>query len=89
MADNTYNGWRNRETWLLHLWLTNDEGTSADVSTLVRGADDRLEAVDALADYVDQLCFGDECQASLANDLLRSALGAVDWREIVDAFLED
>jgi hypothetical protein len=89
MADNTYNGWRNREAWLVNLWLTNDEGTGADVSDLVRRAEDRREAADSLADYVDQLCFGDECQASLANDLLRSALGAVDWREIVEAFLED
>jgi hypothetical protein len=89
MTENTYNGWRNRETWLVNLWLTNDEYTLADVSNLVRWAEDRREATDSLADYVDQLCFGDEVQASLADDLLRSALGAVDWAEIVRAFLED
>jgi hypothetical protein len=89
MTDNKYNGWANRETWLVHLWLTNDKGTLADVTNLVRWAEDPREAVGALIDYVDQLCFGDECQASLANDLLRSALGSVDWREIVTAFLED
>lgn len=26
MTDDTYEGWKNRETWALQLWLTNDQG---------------------------------------------------------------
>lgn len=29
--DNTYNGWRNRETWLINLWFGDDWETPADV----------------------------------------------------------
>lgn len=25
MEDGRYNGWANRPTWLVHLWLTNEE----------------------------------------------------------------
>lgn len=25
-TDDTYQGWKNRETWALNLWLTNDQG---------------------------------------------------------------
>jgi hypothetical protein len=25
----SYNGWKNYETWLVHLWITSDEKTQA------------------------------------------------------------
>ena len=27
MNESGYNGWKNYETWCVHLWLSNDEGT--------------------------------------------------------------
>src|SRR3990172_552402 len=34
----TYNGWTNYETWCVHLWLTNDEGTYKFCRGLARRA---------------------------------------------------
>ena len=33
-----YNGWKNRETWALNLWLSNDEGLYDEVTERVRDA---------------------------------------------------
>lgn len=34
----TYNGWPNRETWTVHLWLTNDQALDTDARLLVADA---------------------------------------------------
>ena len=42
-TDDTYNGWTNRETWALNLWLANDEGLYNMTRERVA---DALESVD-------------------------------------------
>ena len=44
--ENTYNGWKNRETWNVSLWINNDEG-------LYRAAVDFMENTKAKAPYKD------------------------------------
>lgn len=41
MADETYNGWTNRETWAVALWINNDQGAQESVFELVRELVDR------------------------------------------------
>ena len=38
MCDETYNGWKNRETWALNLHITNDEWVCATVRSLAVAA---------------------------------------------------
>lgn len=50
MAGESYEGWPNRETWALNLWLTNDE----DLYNQARGyAADPDEGERALRDWVE------------------------------------
>jgi hypothetical protein len=96
----TYNGWSNFETWAVFTWLGNEERSyrywhEATTSAWYDAADDppftRSEvARRALADRLrlevdDANPLAD--QATLFTDLLGAALGAVDWGEIANAWL--
>jgi hypothetical protein len=87
MENNTYNGWRNRETWLVPLWWNECPVESID-------ADTREEAVEALVEHLegifDELL--DECNipsVSLIADLLNGAVARIDWREIAEHWVDD
>lgn len=93
----TYNGWPNRWTWLVHLWLTNEEHT---YQTAVRVVADQLHdaegdepraltmAADALADLVRTIVDDDVPGGTLAADLVGHAAGQVDYRAVADALAE-
>lgn len=85
MPDETYNGWTNRETWLVNLWLTNDQVTSEAANEICRHESVDLAQV-RLEDFVSDMYEG---QTGLIRALLDSALVRVDWLEIVESFRAD
>ena len=76
-----YNGWANKETWLVHLWLTNDQASDsmwravgAEVGDPYRLADIlRCELEDGATELQ---------QSGLYADLLTTALGRVHWDDV-------
>ena len=80
-----YNGWANYETWNLHLWLSNDEGSQAMAQELCQGVE-LYEAADRLKDWADEYVEGLGLAPSFASDLLVASLSSVDWRELAEAF---
>ena len=102
--DKRYNGWTNYETWVVKLWMDNDQGEQElyeyqAVECYERAKDDRayesqtqLERATCL--FADSL--KDEFEeanpvtgASVWSDLMTAALGEVNWYEIAESILGD
>lgn len=85
-ATERYNGWSTYETWLVSLWLNNDQETyellqeicNAQYSDYLKG--ERVE------ELVRELYLGDE--AGMTADLVNVAIGRVDFVEIARAAME-
>lgn len=99
--ESRYNGWRNYETWVTNLWLTNDAGTDGYWREQARAAWGGAEATayftraeaarnDLARQLKDEIEEGSPCpEAGLYGDLLNAALSEIDWHEVAEAFLED
>lgn len=109
-----YNGWTNKETWAVGLWVDNDEPTYSARIALVRAVlesageeydDDsagypipkgavsradhqRHKVEDAIEEWVTGELLPD-LGASLAADLLNSAVAKVNWRELAEHWIEE
>ncbi len=75
-----YNGWTNRATWLVNLWVGDN---------LAETISDTGEAMDANAveSFVSELLdfHGNTVENGLAQDLLCYALADVNWHEIAES----
>ena len=96
----TYQGWKNYETWAVALWLNNDQGTYNLVRDMAREAreSDRAttgyvgaDAAVVLADALEDMVKTDmpEMGASMYADLLNAAVSEVNWYEIAQNILSE
>jgi hypothetical protein len=83
---NTYNGYKNYETWNVALWMDNDPGSQGYWMEQAENA----ESITTLADMMK-----DEHEESMPEvtgvyaDLLQAALDSVDWYEIAENYWEE
>ena len=103
MADKTYDGWSNYETWAVKLWLDNDYGSytymgerAAEVLAEHTDEDGKADDGSFKSDFADFLKQHHEdaaeelnIPASVFSDLLNAALSEVDWYEIAGAYLDE
>jgi len=80
----SYNGWSNKETWLVNLWL-------GDLFT-----EDQEEGIEITADYIEQIV--DEMASALLDgpdangfmtDLFNCALGEINYHEIAEHYKQE
>lgn len=102
MTTNKYNGWTNYETWVVSLWMDNDEGAQsywrdeaisalADASrTESETLTAKEEAAQTLEDRIKER--HEEAQPEVSGvfaDLINAALSEVNWREIAEKLVDD
>ncbi len=81
-----YNGWTNYETWVVNLWLDNDEYTQTMVYEMANSDEYDNHRVASLEEYVEeQREEWKEFGASMFDDLLGAALGSVNYYEIIES----
>jgi len=85
-----YNGWRNRETWLINLWINNDPYLQQELVYIIELEDGIYTKVQMLKELVENIAFDhlDE-QSGMSSDLINTAIARADLREIVELNSED
>jgi len=78
-----YNGWSNYETWLMNLWLTNDEPVYNDLMQIIQEMDDEHEMAEELKYRVMEDM--DLNEISARADFLSAATRNINWPEIIEA----
>ena len=84
MTEN-YNGWKNRETWVVALWLNNEQDLYNVCRAIVK-VNDRFKARDMIEDMVRRQS---PITCGMYADLINHALWQVDWDAIAKSFMED
>lgn len=80
----TYNGWCNRETWVVNLWLTSEEYADDVVRHIIQAFDTTGEQAEQL-EYWIRAEFQYLVEPTIWTDLLGTSLGRVNWYEIAEA----
>lgn len=77
----SYNGYTNHETWLVNLWMEEPLRELIQSDEMISNRN----MCDLVYNYIDM----NVVDVSLKEDLIRSALGVVNWRELYDLYTED
>ena len=101
-ADSSYNGWSNYETWVVNLWLDNDEGSYTTCRSLAQRCFEEAVADEVLSrnqracyqlasDLKEMIEDGNPLagEATVYADLLNASISEVDWQEIAKGYLEE
>jgi hypothetical protein len=102
MDKKEYNGWTNYETWLVKLWMDNEQSEyeywQSLASEWVMEADENTDMMDVTYAFADSIKeyhmdrIEDKLDGKLVGfiaDLLNASMNEVNWYEIAEHLLED
>lgn len=93
MTRNEYNGWTNYETWVVNLWLNNEQGSQDYWLNVAEWVLHHSKDEDA-ARYELASIIENQHEESLpeltgfAADLLNASMSEVNWHEIAEHFID-
>ena len=79
-----YNGWSNRETWLVNLWLSNDIGSYEFLQGICKKDCERWEKVEELEAHFQEQLEDMYDFPTFWSELIGTALDRVDWYQVVE-----
>lgn len=87
----SYNGWSNKPTWQVMLWIDNTEGMREAAQEAIRNSGEDLYSQEQAArEFVEEAMLNNiTSKSSLASDMLSYVLSEVNWEEVVRALEEE
>ena len=76
-----YNGWSNRETWIINLWMTGDQVYYEQLCEIISSQASLDDQAEAFEDWI-RFEYDGEC-SSIRVDLINNSFAEVEWCEIV------
>ena len=81
-TDTTYNGWKNKETWLVNIWYMDEMPTYfAEMEQYHVEANELEEAVQSISEECEEWHL---TPAGLMLDFINTCWGEVDWFSLAD-----
>ena len=92
IQDETYNGYANYETWLLCLWIDNDQGFQEMAREFAQEqTGDAYERDQEFREWCEEsllYAFANDNPSGFLVDVVNHALARIDWREVRDTRLD-
>ena len=87
-----YNGYNNYETWLVALWIDNDQCYQENVREIAENCKDDVNiCASTIKEYVEEM--PDVSRAiengGMVADLVNSTLSDVDWYELAEMYIKE
>ena len=84
-----YNGWTNWETWLVRLWMTNDEGSYYFWRELVEQHEGKASELGEIMEDQWEAQIPEGLHGTVYGDLIMQGSKEVNWEEIAESWTDD